>query len=111
MIIRKIQYLFLHEFSNILTKIIELNTLRHSYEIVWENMNVLDRERFLRKRLVSEMIHIKLQNNEINLRVQNFFHHDYISILNQFEQSYVFKIELIIIVTYIFMKNYIYYLF
>jgi len=33
----------------------------------WENVDILDRKRFFSKRLISEMLHIKRQNNSLNL--------------------------------------------
>ncbi|KYM80408.1 hypothetical protein ALC53_09147 [Atta colombica] len=59
--------------------------LRKNNGIDWENVKVIDRERYLGNRLVSEMIHIKLQMNELNLQTDTeFFHHRYTSILDQF---------------------------
>jgi len=38
-----------------------------SHEFDWKNVKVLNRERYLTKRLISEMLHIKHQKNSLNL--------------------------------------------
>jgi len=38
-----------------------------SHEFDWENVEILDRERYLTKRLISEMLHSKRQKNSLNL--------------------------------------------
>jgi len=38
------------------------------HEFNWDNVEILDRERFLSKRLISEMIYIKRQKNSLNLQ-------------------------------------------
>lgn len=37
------------------------------HDFVWNDVEILDIERFYHKRLISEMLHIKLQKNSINL--------------------------------------------
>jgi len=41
-----------------------------SHEFDWENVEILDRERYLTKRLISEMLHIKRQKNSLNLHTE-----------------------------------------
>ena len=54
------------------------------HEFDWENVQILDREPYLSKRLVSEMAHIKLQKNSLNSQTDtDFLHHAYVSILNK----------------------------
>ncbi|EZA55146.1 hypothetical protein X777_05276, partial [Ooceraea biroi] len=54
-------------------------TLNHEFD--WENVRILD-ERFLAKRLISEMIYIKLQENGLNLQNDTeSLHNVYISFL------------------------------
>ena len=50
-----------------------------SHDFTWENVKILDCERYLGKRLVSEMLHIQMQNNSLNLQSDTeFLHHAYI---------------------------------
>jgi len=39
-----------------------------SHEFNWDNVEILDKEQFLSKRLISEMIYIKRQKNSLNLQ-------------------------------------------
>jgi len=39
-----------------------------SHEFDWDNAEILDRERYVTKRLISEMLHIKRQKNSLNLQ-------------------------------------------
>ncbi|XP_071653431.1 uncharacterized protein [Temnothorax longispinosus] len=56
--------------------------LDHDFD--WENVEILDKEKYLSRRLISEMIHIKLQENSINLQNDtDFLHHAYMTILNK----------------------------
>jgi len=48
--------------------VITNHTLEFSHEFDWENVEILDKERFLSKRLISEMIHIKGQKYSLNLQ-------------------------------------------
>jgi len=47
--------------------------IEETHEFDWENVKVLDRERFLSKRLISEMMHIRLQKNSLNLQSDTKF--------------------------------------
>lgn len=52
------------------------------HEFDWDKVTILDNERILSKRLVSEMIYIRLQNNALNLQSDTeFLHHAYTSLL------------------------------
>jgi len=42
--------------------------LEFSHEFDWKNVQILNRERFLSKCLISEMIHVKRQKNSLNLQ-------------------------------------------
>ncbi|KYN27889.1 hypothetical protein ALC57_02707, partial [Trachymyrmex cornetzi] len=49
----------------------------------WDNIEIMDNERFLYKRRIAEMVYIQLQKNSLNLQSDTeFLHHAYISILN-----------------------------
>jgi hypothetical protein len=41
--------------------------VQQNHEFDWDNIVILDEEAQLSKRLISEMIHIKKQNNGLNL--------------------------------------------
>jgi len=46
---------------------------------------ILDNERYIGKRLVSEMFNIKMQDNNLNLKSDTeFLHYVYTNILNKF---------------------------
>jgi len=47
--------------------------IEEAHEFDWENVRDLDRERFLSKRLISEMMHIRLQKNSLNLQSDTEF--------------------------------------
>lgn len=54
---------------------------KHDFD--WDNVQILDNERFLAKRLISEMIYIRLQSNSLNLQSDtDFLHHAYSSLLS-----------------------------
>jgi len=58
-----------------------------SHEFDWDNVEILDRERFLSKRLISEMIHIKRQKNSLNLQSDTeCLDDDIITILNKLQE-------------------------
>lgn len=42
--------------------------LNFDHEFEWDDIEILDREPFLKKRLLSEMMYIKRQNNSLNLQ-------------------------------------------
>jgi len=61
--------------------VITEHKLSKNHEFDWENVKIIDRERYLDKRSISEM-HIKLQDNALNLQTDTeFLHHSYVSIL------------------------------
>jgi len=53
--------------STTLHSVITDHRINLSHEFDWENVEILDRERYLTKRLVFEMLHIKRQKNSLNL--------------------------------------------
>ncbi|XP_018311680.1 uncharacterized protein [Mycetomoellerius zeteki] len=54
--------------------------LNHDFD--WENIQILDRERILNKRLISEKAHILMQKNGLNLRSdREGLHHTYTTML------------------------------
>jgi len=60
--------------------------LNFSHEFDWDNVEIVDRERFLSKRLISEMIRIKCQNNSLNLQSDTeCLDNGIISILNKLQ--------------------------
>lgn len=75
----------LHIHRNTTTQsVITEHRINFYHEFDWENVEILDRENFLAKRLVSEMSHIKLQKNSLNSQTDTeFLHHAYVSILNK----------------------------
>ena len=52
--------------------------LSFNHEFDWENVQILDKERFLNKRLNSEMLHICMQKNGLNLKIE-YLHYSYAS--------------------------------
>jgi len=64
--------------------VITEHRLELNHEFDWENPTILDKEKFYYRRLTSEMIHIKLQNNPINLQSDTeCLHYVYIDILKK----------------------------
>jgi len=64
--------------------VITEHRLELNHEIDWENPTILDKEKFYYRRLTSEMIHIKLQNNPLNLQSDTeCLHYVYIDILKK----------------------------
>jgi hypothetical protein len=64
--------------------VITEHRLDFNHDFDWENVEILDKERFLSKRLVSEMLYIKLQKNGLNSQADTeFLHHAYVSILDK----------------------------
>ncbi|KYN22199.1 hypothetical protein ALC57_05409, partial [Trachymyrmex cornetzi] len=62
--------------------------LEYNHEFDWEGVRILDRERFLNKRLNSEMLHIYMPKNGLNLKTDTeFLHYSYASILNTFKHD------------------------
>jgi len=52
--------------------VITQHRIEEIHEFDWENVRVLDRERFLSKQLISEMMHIRLQKS-LNLQSDTKF--------------------------------------
>jgi len=52
----------------LLQSVITEHRLQFNHDVDWEDVKILDSERFLGKRLVSEMMFIKKQKNDINLQ-------------------------------------------
>jgi len=54
--------------------------LQFEHEFDWDDVEILDSERYLGKRLISEMMFIKRQNNALNLQSNSeYLHHAYVS--------------------------------
>ncbi|XP_018376461.1 PREDICTED: uncharacterized protein LOC108769774 [Trachymyrmex cornetzi] len=59
--------------------VISEHRLSSNHEFNWEDVEILDSERWLYKRRISEMLHIKLQNNGINLQSDtDLLHNSYV---------------------------------
>jgi len=70
--------------------VITEHRLRYQHEFDWENVKILDNERFLGKRLISEMLHIQLQQSSLNPQADtDFLHHDYSRILKKFHYHHI----------------------
>jgi len=55
-----------------------------NHEFDWDIVEILDNERYLSKRLISEMLHITRQNNSLNLQlVTEFLYDAWVSILGK----------------------------
>jgi len=68
--------------------IITEHRLGYQHDFDWENVKILDNERFLGKRLILEMLHIQLQQSSLNLQADtDFLHHDYARILKKIPLS------------------------
>jgi len=64
--------------------IITEHRIKYKHDFEWENPIILDKEKQYYRRLVSEMIHIKLQNNPLNLQNDSeALEHVYGEILNR----------------------------
>jgi len=64
--------------------VITKHRLEFNHEFEWDNPIILDKEKQYYKRLISEMIYIKLQNNSINLQTDTeVLEHVYVEILNK----------------------------
>jgi len=69
---------------NTTQSVIAEHRLQFNDEFDWEDVKILDSERFLGKRLISEMMFIKRQKNGINLQSDTeYLDEAYISILNK----------------------------
>jgi len=64
--------------------VISEHRLGNNHEFDWDNPKILDREKFYYKRLISEMINIKTQNNALNLQSDTeLLQPTYVEILNK----------------------------
>jgi len=64
--------------------VISEHRLENNHEFDWDNPMVLDRDKFYYRRLISEMINIKTQNNALNLQSDTkFLQPAYVEILNK----------------------------
>ncbi|KYM97751.1 hypothetical protein ALC62_11562, partial [Cyphomyrmex costatus] len=58
--------------------------LQHDHDFLWDEVEILDEEPNYRKRIVSEMINIKRQENSLNLQTDTEGLHDiYIPLINK----------------------------
>ncbi|KYM93790.1 hypothetical protein ALC62_15634, partial [Cyphomyrmex costatus] len=65
--------------------VISEHRLNFNHDFDWKNVEIVDSdcERWLYRRLIAEMLHIKLQNNSLNLQLDTeLLHQAYIPILN-----------------------------
>ncbi|KYN28675.1 hypothetical protein ALC57_01928 [Trachymyrmex cornetzi] len=66
--------------------VITEHRIEFDHDFDWENVAILDEERFLNKRLISECLHILMQQNSLNLRSDTEdVHHTYIQLLKDFK--------------------------
>jgi len=80
--------------------------LNFSHDFDWNNVEILDKEKYLTRRLISEMIHIKRQNNGLNLHSDTECLNDgIISILNKLQQLYLFKTFTFLFFIYLFIMD------
>ncbi|XP_071638462.1 uncharacterized protein [Temnothorax longispinosus] len=57
--------------------------IHNDHEFDWDNVKILDRERYYHKRLISEVLHIKQQRHGLNLQSDTeCLHHAYLPIIN-----------------------------
>ena len=57
--------------------------IHEGHDFDWNNIKILDCERFYYKRLISEVLHIQQQRYGLNLQSDTeFLHHAYLPILN-----------------------------
>jgi len=67
--------------------VITQHRLEFNHEFEWDNPIILDKEKQYYKRLISEMIYIKLQNNSLNLQTDTeVLEHVYVEILNRLKK-------------------------
>ncbi|XP_018337091.1 PREDICTED: uncharacterized protein LOC108745430 [Trachymyrmex septentrionalis] len=53
--------------------VITEHRLRHNHDFQWDNVLILDEEPSYRKRLISELLHIKRQKNSLNLQTEGLY--------------------------------------
>ena len=64
--------------------VITEHRLEYAHNFNWENVNILDKERYFGKKLVSEMLHINSQEYSLNLTSDTeFLHYAYVNIVNK----------------------------
>jgi len=64
--------------------VITEHRLLHNHDFQWDNVQILDEEPSYRKRLISEMFHIKKQKNSLNLHTDTEgLHKAYLPIINK----------------------------
>jgi len=64
--------------------VITNHRMEFNHDFEWENPIILDKETHYYRRLISEMIFIKLQNNSLNLQTDTeVLEHVYVEILNK----------------------------
>ncbi|KYN06950.1 hypothetical protein ALC62_02072, partial [Cyphomyrmex costatus] len=64
--------------------VITEHRLNYDHDFQWNNIKILDEEPFYRKRIISEMLHIKKQNNSLNLQTDTEgLHEAYVPIVNK----------------------------
>jgi len=67
--------------------VITEHRMNFNHEFEWENPRILDKETQYYRRLISEMIFIKLQNNSLNLQTDTeVLEHVYVEILNRIKK-------------------------
>ncbi|KYN18663.1 hypothetical protein ALC57_09022 [Trachymyrmex cornetzi] len=67
--------------------VITNHRLEFNHEFDWDGVQILDKERILNKRLNSEMLHIHMQKNGLNLKTDTeCLHYSYASLLDNFKQ-------------------------
>jgi len=65
--------------------VITEHRINNDHDFDWDNVLILDKERFLGKRLISEMLYIKCQDNGLNRQADTeYLHHAYTCILERF---------------------------
>ena len=63
---------------------IKARSLDHDHDFQWDDVQILDEEPSYRKRLISEMLHIKKQKNSLNLQTDTEgLHKAYLPIINK----------------------------
>lgn len=65
--------------------VISQHRVEYGHDFEWDNIKILDREIGYNKRLISEMLHIKSQNNSLNKQEDTeFLPESYLPLLNLF---------------------------
>jgi len=66
--------------------VITEHRLAKNPEFDWDNLEILDKEKYYHKRLISEMINIKSQKNSLNMQSDTeLLQQSYIEILNKLQ--------------------------